>query len=61
MSSNHGSTSGNRSTTATTSAVDATKAGRGRGQRGGRGRGRQVGRTPTPYNRPSFIGSEPTL
>ena len=37
------------------------KAGRGRGQRGGRGRGRIAGRTPTPYNRPSFIGQEPTL
>ena len=56
MSSNHGSPSGDMSTTATTSAVESTKAGRGRGQRGGHGRGRQAGRTPTPYNRPSFIG-----
>ena len=61
MSSNHGSPSGDRSTTATTSATESTKAGHGWGQRGGRGRGRQAGRTPTPYNRPSFIGREPTL
>ena len=61
MSSNHGNPSDDRSTTATTSAVESTKAGCGRGQRGGRGRGRQAGRTPTPYNRPSFIGREPTL
>ena len=61
MSSNHGSPSDDRSTTATTSDVESTKAGRGRGQHGGRGRGRQTGRTPTPYNRPSFIGREPTL
>ena len=55
MSSNHDSPS-DRPTTDTTSAVESMKAGRGRGQRGGRGRGRQAGRTPTPYNRPSFIG-----
>ena len=61
MSSNHGNPSDDRSTTATTSAVESMKAGRGRGQRGGRGRGRQAGSTPTPYNRPSFIGREPTL
>ena len=61
MSSNHGSPSGDRSTTATTSAADSMKAGHGRGQCGGHGRGRQAGRTPTPYNRPSFIGREPTL
>ena len=60
MSSNHGSPS-DRSTTATTSAEESTKAGRGRGQRGVSGRGRQAGHTPTPYNRPSFIGREPTL
>ena len=56
MSSNHGSPSGDRSTTATTSAVESTKAGHGREQHGGRGRGHQAGRTPTTYNRPSFIG-----
>ena len=61
MSSNHGSPSGDRSTRATTSAADSTKAGRGQGQCGGRGRGCQAGRTPTQYNRPSFIGREPTL
>ena len=61
MSSNHGNPSDDRSTTATTSAMESTKAGRGRGQRGGRGRGRIAGRTPTPYNRPSFVGREPTL
>ena len=62
MSSNHGSPSSDRSTTATTSAaVESTKAGRGRGQRGGRGRGHQAGRTPKSYNRPSFIGREPML
>ena len=60
MSSNHDSPS-DRPTTDTTSAVESTKAGCGRGQCGGRGRGRQAGRTPTPYNRPSFIGREPTL
>ena len=31
---------------AATSAMESTKAGRGRGQRGGRGRGRQASRTP---------------
>ena len=46
---------------AATSAVESTKAGCGRGQRGGRGRGRQASRTPAPYSRPSFIGCEPTL
>ena len=61
MNSNHGNTSDDRSTTVTTSAVESTKTGRGRGQRGGRGRGRTTGRTPTIYNRPSFIGREPTL
>ena len=48
-------------TTTTTSAVEATKTGRGRGQRSGRGRGRQISQTSTTYNRPSFIGHEPTL
>ena len=61
MNSNHGNPSDDRSTTATTSAVESMKAGRGWGQRGGRGRGHQAGWTPTPYNRPSFIGQEPTL
>ena len=60
MSSNNGSPS-DRSTTATTNAVESSKAGRGRGQRGGRGRGCQASRTPAPYSRPSFIGREPTL
>ena len=41
--------------------MESTKAGHGQGQCGGRGRGRQAGRTPTLYNRPSFIGQEPTL
>ena len=41
--------------------MESTKAGRGRGQCGGCGQGRQAGRTPTLYNRPSFIGREPTL
>ena len=45
----------------TTSAVESTKAGCGRGQRVSRGRGWQVSRTSTPYSRPSFIGREPTL
>ena len=44
-----------------TSAVESTKAGRGRGQRGGRGRGWQASRTSAPYSRSSFIGHEPTL
>ena len=48
-------------TTTTTSAVEATKTGRGRGQRSGRGCGRQISRTSTTYNRPSFIGREPIL
>ena len=47
--------------TSMTSVVEATKTGRGRVQRGGRGRGRQTSRTSTAYNRPSFIGREPTL
>ena len=46
---------------AATSAMESTKAGWGRGQRGGRGRRRQASHTPTPYSRPSFIGCEPTL
>ena len=46
---------------ATTSVVEATKTGCGRVQCGGRGRGRQTSRTSTAYNRPSFIGREPTL
>ena len=46
---------------AATSAMESTKAGCGRGQRGGRGRGRQASRTPAPYSRPSFIGCKPTL
>ena len=41
--------------------MEATKAGCGRGQRGGQGRGWQINRTSTAYNRPSFIGREPTL
>ena len=61
MNNNHGNPSNDRSTTATTSAVESTKAGHGRGERGGRGRGHIAGHTPTPYNRPSFIGREPTL
>ena len=60
MSSSNGSQS-DRSTSATTSAVELTKGGRGRGQRGGHGRGSHAGHTPAPYNRPSFIGREPTL
>ena len=44
-----------------TSAVESTKAGRRRGQRGGWGRGRQVSQTSAPYSRPSFIRREPTL
>ena len=53
--------SSDRPTTTTTSAVEATKAGHGRGQRGGRGCGRQINQTSTSYNRPLFIGCEPTL
>ena len=60
MSSDNGN-QGDRSTSATTSAVELTKGGRGRGQRGGRGRGRHTGRALAPYSRPSFIGREPTL
>ena len=60
MSSNNSSPS-DRSTTATTNAVESSKAGRGRGQRGGHGRGRQASQTPTPYSRPSFIGRERTI
>ena len=60
MSSNNGNPS-DRSTTAATSAVESTKSGGGRGQRGGHGRGRQTTRNPAPYSRPSFIGCEPTL
>ena len=60
MSSDNGNQS-DRSTSATTNAVESTKGGCGRGQRGGRGRGRHTGRTPAPYSRPSFIGREPTL
>ena len=60
MSSDNGN-QGDRSTSATTSAVESTKGGRGRGQRSGRGRGRHTGRAPAPYSRPSFIGREPTL
>ena len=45
----------------TTSVVEATKTGCGRVQCGGRGCGRQTSRTSTAYNRPSFIGCEPTL
>ena len=55
MSSNNGNQS-DRSTSATTSAVESTKGGRGRGQRVGRGRGRHAGRVAAPYSRPSFIG-----
>ena len=46
---------------AATSAVESTKTGRGRGQRGGCSRGLQASRAPAPYSRPSFIGREPTL
>ena len=46
--------------TPTTSVMEATKTGRGRVQRSGRGCGRQTSRT-SAYNRPSFIGCEPTL
>ena len=46
---------------AATSAVESTKAGCGRGQRGGCGQGRQTTRTPALYSRPSFIEREPTL
>ena len=60
MSSNYGSPS-DRSTTATTNAVESSKAGHGRGQCGVCGRGRQASQTPAPYSRPSFIGGEPTL
>ena len=60
MSSNNGSPS-DRSTTTTTNAMESSKAGCGRGQRGGHGRGHQASRTPAPYSRPSFIGREPTL
>ena len=60
MSSDNGNQS-DRSTSATTSAVESTKGGCGRGQRGGRGRGRHTGHAPAPYSRPSFIGQEPTL
>ena len=60
MSSNNGGPS-DRSTMVATSAMESTKAGRGRGQRGGRGQGRQVNRTTALYSRPSFIGCEPTL
>ena len=60
MSSDNGN-QGDRSTSATTSAVESTKGGRGRGQRSGRGRGCHMGRTSAPYSRPSFIGQEPTL
>ena len=59
--SNDNGNQGDRSTSATTSAVESTKGGRGRGQRSGRGRGRHTGRAPAPYSRPSFIGREPTL
>ena len=58
---NNNSSSSDRPTTTTISAVEATKAGCGRGQCGGRGHGRQINRTSTVYNRPSFIGREPTL
>ena len=60
MSSSNGSPS-DRSTTATTNAVESSKAGRGRGQCGFRGRGRQASQNHAPYSRPSFIGGEPTL
>ena len=60
MNSNNGGSS-DRSTTTATSAVESTKAGHGRGQRGGWGQGRQVSQTSAPYSRPSFIGCEPTL
>ena len=50
-----------RSTSATTCAVESTKGGCGWGHRGGRGRGRHAGRAPAPYSRPSFIGRELTL
>ena len=60
MSSDNGNQS-DRSTSATTSAVELTKGGCGRGQRSGRGRGRHIGRASAPYSRPSFIGREPTL
>ena len=58
---NNNSGSSDRPTTTATSAVEATKAGRRRGQRGGWGSGRQYNRTSTAYNRSSFIGREPTL
>ena len=51
---------GDRSTSASSSTVESSKGGRGRGQRGGRGRGCYAGRVPTPYNRPSFIDTIPT-
>ena len=60
MSSNNDN-QGDRSTSASSNTVESSKGGRGRGQRGGRGRGRHTGRAPAPYNRPSFIGREPTL
>ena len=60
MNSNSGSLS-DRSTMVATSAMESTKAGRRRGQRGGRSRGCQTSHTPAPYSRPSFIGREPTL
>ena len=60
MSSNNDN-QGDRSTSGSSSTVESSKGGRGRGQRGGRGRGRPTGRVPAPYNRPSFIGREPTL
>ena len=59
--SNDNGNQGDRSTSATTSAVESTKGGRGRGQRSGCSQGRHMGRAPAPYSRPSFIGREPTL
>ena len=58
---NNNSGSSDRPTTTTKSAVEATKAGHGRGQRGGRGCGWQINQTSTSYNRSLFIGREPTL
>ena len=59
--SNNNDNQGDRSTSASSNTVELSKGGRGRGQHGGRGRGCHTGRAPTPYNRPSFIGREPTL